>query len=426
MPSLFRSEVIEGRQQAWLGSIQLVRPVPLAVLTALVLVTAVAVGAFLVEGRYTRKAHVTGYLVPDQGVRRVSAPQGGVVLQSHAREGRSVKQGEPLYVLSVGNLTSAGSAQAAVQGSLATRRESLEQAARRTAELEKQQAASFDRQLAELRTELAQIDSAVMLQQQKLALKQREVAKFESLMKGDAFISETGLQAKKAEELDVQARLLELAARRTKQLRDIGLLEAQRRKQPIETQDALGEIQRRIASLASDEAENEARNTLVVTAPADGIVTAVLAQEGDHVAANAVLVSVLPAEAKLQAQLFAPSSAVGFVRPDQRVQLRYQAFPYQKFGHHAGQVMAVSRTPLHASELAALPLAEMDGKGAGRGAAGEPMYRITVSLEKQAVQAYGQAQPLAAGMQLEADVLLDRRRLIEWIFEPLLSVTGRV
>jgi membrane fusion protein len=49
-----------------------------------------------------------------------------------------------------------------------------------------------------------------------------------------------------------------------------------------------------------------------------------------------------------------------------------------------------------------------------------------VVLERQSVQAYGQAQPLAAGMQLEADVLLDRRRLIEWIFEPLLSVTGRV
>jgi membrane fusion protein len=106
--------------------------------------------------------------------------------------------------------------------------------------------------------------------------------------------------------------------------------------------------------------------------------------------------------------------------------LRYQAFPYQKFGHHVGHVLAVSRTPLHASELAALPLAETSRKGTNGGAAAEPKYRITVSLDKQAVQAYGQAQPLAAGMQLEADVLLDRRRLIEWIFEPLLSVTGRV
>ncbi len=54
------------------------------------------------------------------------------------------------------------------------------------------------------------------------------------------------------------------------------------------------------------------------------------------------------------------------------------------------------------------------------------MYRITVALERQQVQAYGQPQALAPGMQLDADVLLDRRRLIEWIFEPVLGVAGRV
>jgi len=261
---LFRPEVIEGRQQAWLGSIQLVRPVPLAVLTTLVLVVAVAVGAFLVEGRYTRKAHVVGYLSPDQGVRRVSAPQAGVVIESHAQEGRTVHRGDTLYVLSVGKLSASGSAEAAVQESLAARRASLEDAARRATELDREHLMSLDRELAALRTELAQIDSSIELQQQKLVLKEREVRKFESLMQGDAFISETGLQAKRAEELDVRARLLDLASRRTKQLRDIGLLEAQRRKLPIDTQDTLGEIQRRIASLAGDAAENEARNTVVV------------------------------------------------------------------------------------------------------------------------------------------------------------------
>jgi hypothetical protein len=77
MSSLFRSEVIEGRQQAWLGSIQLVRPVPLIVLTVLVVVTAILVAGFLFEGRYTRKAHITGYLVPDRGVLRLVPPQAG-------------------------------------------------------------------------------------------------------------------------------------------------------------------------------------------------------------------------------------------------------------------------------------------------------------------------------------------------------------
>ena len=56
----------------------------------------------------------------------------------------------------------------------------------------------------------------------------------------------------------------------------------------------------------------------------------------------------------------------------------------------------------------------------------EPVYRVTVRLPRQAVQAYGQAMPLQAGMVLDADIRIDRRRLIEWVFDPLLSITGRI
>jgi membrane fusion protein len=147
-------------------------------------------------------------------------------------------------------------------------------------------------------------------------------------------------------------------------------------------------------------------------------VSAVVAEAGQSVGAAAVLASIIPAGTGLQAQLFAPSSAIGFVRPDQTVMLRYQAFPYQKFGHQAGRVTQVSRAPLQAAELAGLPFLATGS--------GEPLYRITVSLEKQSVEAYGAAQPLAPGMQLDADVVLDRRHLIEWIFEPVLGIAGRM
>jgi membrane fusion protein len=140
------------------------------------------------------------------------------------------------------------------------------------------------------------------------------------------------------------------------------------------------------------------------------------------VAAGTALASLLPAQTRMLAQLYAPSSAVGFVRPGQAVQLRYQAFPYQRFGQQKGQVLQVSRTPLGASELARLALPAT----LSQGPASEPLYRITVQLERQTVEAYGQEQALAVGMQLDADVLLERRRLIEWIFEPLLSLARRV
>ena len=55
----------------------------------------------------------------------------------------------------------------------------------------------------------------------------------------------------------------------------------------------------------------------------------------------------------------------------------------------------------------------------------EPLYRIKVELATQAIAAYGIDEPLQPGMQVEADIQLDRRRLVEWVFEPLLSLAGR-
>jgi membrane fusion protein len=117
----------------------------------------------------------------------------------------------------------------------------------------------------------------------------------------------------------------------------------------------------------------------------------------------------------MEAHLFAPSRAIGFIRPGQEVQLRYQAYPYQKFGIHRGMVAAVSKSAVSPAEIPQ-PVAELSR---------EPVYRIRVVLERQQVIAYGEPQPLHAGMAVEADVIVDRRRLIEWVFEPLYSLVGR-
>ena len=420
MAHLFRPEVLEGRQRDWLGNIQLIRPVSLAVLTTLVAVCVVALAAFLALGEYTRKARVSGVLVPDQGVIRLMAPQGAVVLESHVTEGHAVHRGDVLYVLGVGQATLSGDTQAAVQTSLAARERSLQVAARQSNSLEQAQLAAIDGQLEDMRRELRSIGVEADLQRQRLALAQQAQLRFESL-RADNFVSSAQVQTKAEEVLGLKAALLGLERQHSAHLREVAGLEAKRRELPIRGQAARGEIDRDLALLSQQSAESEARQRIVVRAPQDGLVTGVLAAVGQTVTPGVALASLLPADAKLQAHLYAPSSAVGFLRPDQKVQLRYQAFPYQKFGHQSGAVIQVSRSPLQTTELASLPL--QTGAGAG---GTEPMYRITVQLDQQSVAAYGQAQPLSPGMQLEADVLLDKRRLIEWLFEPVLGITGRV
>ena len=101
--------------------------------------------------------------------------------------------------------------------------------------------------------------------------------------------------------------------------------------------------------------------------------------------------------------------------------LRFDAYPYQKFGHTAGRVTEVARVALASQDLSALGLPGLDATGAG-----EPLYRITVDLSAQTIMAYGEARPLQIGMQLEADIMQERRKLYEWVLEPLISITGKL
>jgi membrane fusion protein len=408
--SLFRPEAIDAQRQGGLGSIHLTRLFPLWVAAAFACGAVVAATGYLTLADYTRKARVSGQLVPDRGLSRVLAPQFATVVESHAAEGKAVRRDDVLFVLDVAAASTSGDTHLAVREGLAERRRQLLDAAQRQQLLDTARRAALDQQVGAMQRELAQIDAEVALQRQRLELAQQAQRRLESL-RGEQFVSAAQVQAKSEELIGLQAALQSAQRQAAAQQRQIAALESERQELPLRSLARQGEIERELALLSQQAAENDARQRIVVRAPHDGVLGGVVVQAGQTVTAGAVLASVLPAHAQLQAQLLAPSSAIGFVREQQEVVLRYHAFPYQKFGHQTGRVVEVSRAPLATGEA---------------GGGSEPMYRITVALERQTMPAYGQALPLAPGMRVDADVLLDRRRLIEWIFEPVLGLAGRV
>lgn len=414
--TLFRPEARHAHDQARLGSINLHRPLPLHLLTAAALGAVLLVGAFLSTAEYTRKARVSGHLVPDRGVLRVTPPQAATVLSREVSEGQSVKAGDVMFVLALDSASS--QAGEGIARSLAERERSLAQAAGQQQQLLRAQAAALDQRVAGLQREADQLAAELRLQAERTTLAQQALARLEALGR-EQFVSSAQVQLKREELLGLQVQQQTLARQRESLHREMLSLQAQRQELPLRGEVQQGEIARDLAGLKALGLETEARRRLVLRAPSDGIVSTVLAEPGQPVAPGMALANVLPAQTQMQAQLYAPSSAVGFVRPEHRVQLRYAAFPYQKFGQQQGQVLRISRTPLSAAELSALALPSTLAQG-------EPLYRITVTLDRQTVAAYGEEQALAAGMQLDADVLLERRRLIEWIFEPLLSLARRV
>ena len=217
--------------------------------------------------------------------------------------------------------------------------------------------------------------------------------------------------------LDQQASTQALQQQASAADRGIAQLEQTLRELPAQRSAQSAARTRDLAQLEGERLQTEANSEVLVQAPVAGMVASRSIQPGQSVRAGEPLLSLLPSGSQLQAQLLVPSSAVGFIEPGDTVLLRYQAYPYQKFGHYEGKVARISRSALSAAEM---------GSMTGDAKAGEPYYRVIVKLASQSVVAYGKAEPLRPGMMLEADILGERRRLYEWVLEPLYSLHGKL
>src|SRR5262249_44395525 len=139
----------------------------------------------------------------------------------------------------------------------------------------------------------------------------------------------------------------------------------------------------------------------------------VLRKVGDLAAPTDVAVTLIATDSTLIARLLIPSTAIGFVEPRQAIRIRYDAFPHTHFGVQNATVRDVPPAPL------------LPGAAFGPCRVNAPAYPAIADLERQSIAIDAKAAPLRAGMTFDADVVLERRRIVEWLFEPLLRVRGR-
>ena len=416
---LFRPEAVHHAGHASIGSILLARPLRFSFLVALFTAIVAALLTFIALSTYTRKAQVIGILLPSQGLIRLFPAHGGIVILRHVQEGQSVYAGDPLFVIANERPDTANSsAERNISALLRSRRESFEAEQAQQQRQSAQKIATTRRRASELQADIDRLDGQSVLQARRIALAESTLQRFASLLT-DNFVSSAQVQDKQAELLDQQQRAAELQRARAAMQRDLLAAEAEVRDLALQAQRDQQASQRAISALEQDLVENEARREVVVRAPQDGTVSAIAAEAGQSVSATQALASLVPSGSVLEAELYAPSRAAGFVKPGMQVLLRYQAFAYQKFGQARGTVREVASSAMRQDDL---PLPGVAGTSLGA----EPLYRVRVKLESQGVSVYGSPQPLRTGALLDASILLERRRLYEWLLDPLYSAIGRV
>lgn len=416
---LFRPEAVAEQGDRWLGRVMLVPKLSHTVYTGVATILVAGVVLVFGFGEYTQKARLSGWLAPERGLVEIVAPQGGSLAQVLVAEGQDVTAGTPLAILSTERQSGAlGATQDEVVRALQRRRDSLIAERAQHEALFDEQAAMFEARLAVMADEERNLLRESEFLEARLALSEEAAARQREL-RGRELVTEAALREAEQDVLDRALALQSLERQRSSLARARLEVAAARGEAPLREALQLAEIDRAVATLDQEIAEAEAQREIIVTAPSAGIVTAIRVTAGGGVAAAEPMMTLVPADAMLEAHLYGPSRSIGFVRPGQRVLIRYEAFPHQRFGLYEGVVASVSRAPVAA-------VAGGSGGGErGDAATGEPLYRVTVALASQSALAYGEAARLQPGMVLEADVLMETLRIYEWVLEPLYALTGR-
>jgi multidrug efflux pump subunit AcrA (membrane-fusion protein) len=340
-------------------------------------------------------------LEPVRGVDPVRATRSGIVAKVYAAEGHEVAKGAPLFLL---HSSPVGDRSAELQALGAQLRGAGESLVNAKMEYDSQIRADAE-EGRKLQERISSLTRTIDLKKKELVLANEILKKYKAgyeqeligFVEYAARQSGVGRVAVELEEFEKEHKESRAALEKLRheaEARSVKYRELERR---LKEETAKTEI--RIAVLRK-ELKHSQSNELSVLAPCSGTLLRQQVKAAEAFVNEGDLLSELAcAGEKLQAELMVPQSGAARLRIGQGVKLLYDAFPFGRYGVRYGTVRWVSPASVSSDN--------------GRG------FHALADIEDEAIMVDGQPRPLRAGMRGTAQIVLGRRSLISYAFEPL-------
>jgi membrane fusion protein len=395
-----------------MGRVVLKQPISISILTITLVLFLVVFIYFLSTTKYARKETVNGFLVPDKGIVRIHSNRSGVIEHILVREGDRVEAGDLLVQIRNSESLTSG---VELSGELVTQTfEQIQALKEQTAALKQ----LHDTNIVSLKSQVRQLTNSKNVLQntietngKKLALAENQYIKSKSLYT-NGHLSKTSLDLKQQNLLDAQSNLNSSERVKLQAEIEISNLQSKLEQLPLSQKVELSNLEIQISMLRVKLLQLQNQYEFVEKAPEAGYVTGIRVHSGSRIVNERPILSIIPVDADLLIELLLPSRSIGFVELGNRVNVRFDAFPYQKFGFHGATIT-------HIDDAVLLPNDTTSPIQLNHAA-----YRIQARLDEQAVSAYGKQFELKAGMLAQGDIILEERTVFEWLMEPLYSIKG--
>lgn len=407
MKNLYRPEAFESRIKGFSNPVSIKGSLAVHVMLAGIALVAAGLIAYGALTDFTRRAEVGGFLRPGVGSVGVTATRAGRLLLE-VRNGQKVKEGQRLARIQGDDLDATGQSLLELQITglkdaqrLVVRR--LDLARFRARPLKEQS----DLALAQHQRDIELTEKRVASLREQLEIVRAEVQRNDVLAE-KGLVPQSIIQEIRGRLIDARQAMSEAESKLNTLHTQTEQLNIDWKVRQIDLEESINTLEQEERNLEAQIIQARARRETGLFAPIGGTITFSLARAGETVATGTSLFQITPEDAALQAVLLAPSSAVGFVKPGDTVQIRYDAFPYLEHGVFQGVIREIDETAQFPAALGA-PIT-VSG----------PTYRIVAEIPQEPQSKTGQLIRLAPGMTLQASIVIDRKPLLLWLLTPVL------
>lgn len=413
---LFRKEVIDEQSNTVEGSFLMTPRPAYSAVAGLLAVWILAVTVYLNMETYARKASVTGWLEPSHGVFKLySDARRGKVLDVIVSEGQLVEKGTPLIKISYSSKDAFGHrVSTQLLAELEAKQSRTRQSIKRLHTLHLAQKERLDDQLSQAEQTSTALSDIIALTQTQWLLASKQWEKARTLL-DKGHISRADFEAHTLQRLNAEQKLALAKKDWSNEQANIATINHALATLPEQQANELANIENTYSDLTQQIVNHKSNMEEIIYAPRSGVISGLHVKAGYTVDSSRPLLTLLPQNADIQARIAVPVRSAGFLQEGQALHIRYDAFPYQKFGVQFGEIVNISPSLVLPGELTDVPIS-----------ISEPAYLVTATLSTNEILAYGKSISLKAGMTFSADVQLSQRTLMEWLMEPLYSIKGEL
>ncbi|AWQ48764.1 MAG: HlyD family secretion protein [Serratia marcescens] len=410
---MFRREAIENRARKWRGRAVLLPGIPLWLVVAFCSVFLLSFLTFILSGTYTRRVNVSGEITSYPRAVNISSGFQGFIIKKFVTEGQMVKKGDPIYQIDISKSTHNGVVSD-------NQRKDIESQIARIDRIISRLESNKTVTLSTLKNQRLQYGKAfersteiLKRAEEGITIMKRNMDNYRSYQtKG--LISNDQLINQVARYYQQQNNLLSLSGQNEQNSLQITNLDNQIQTQAAEFDNRIYQMELQRYDLKKELLNTDLSGEVIIRSLSDGKIDSLSVTVGQMVNVGDSLLQVIPQSiTHYYLVIWVPNEAIPYITIGDRLNIRYEAFPAEKFGQFSATVEIISKTPASKQEM-------LTYQGAPRNTQSSaiPYYKVIVKPEKQVIAYHNKTMSLENGMKAQSTLFLEERKIYQWMISP--------